>query len=175
MTAGHGTEVTYMLTRGPHSRTMTTTTLALLCLFTLNLATATEVYKWVDQDGITHYSARPPVDERGYEQLNIHSRRYEPIPNSSVAANTNDQANDGQNSADNSDDVTQPGAEVVVKNREKIAQNCERARSNISTINNRRRVMLNDENGEPRRMTDDERTALLRESQNYLDEWCDDN
>ena len=132
---------------------------------------ATEIYKWVDENGVTHYSARPPQDERNYEEVKVRNRGGYRSHASASSAGSNTASPPQDDTDENS--LTQPGREVSVENPDKIAENCERARANIDTINSKRRVLLSDEDGGQRRPSDEERESLLKESQDFLDRWCD--
>lgn len=138
-------------------------------------AQAAEVYKWVDDSGVTHYSARPPENVTDFEELHVQGQvSQRSRPSATTQALVDDSADDDEEGSDE-ENLTRPGAEISVKNPDKVAANCARARANIETIQSRRRVSLNDANGGQRRLTDEERLALLAESQSYLDRWCDDN
>ncbi|GAB4181680.1 MAG: DUF4124 domain-containing protein [Wenzhouxiangellaceae bacterium] len=132
---------------------------------------AEQIYKWVDENGVTHFSAQPPVTD-DYQQLNLNT--YTPAPSSPAtsATSTGTASSNGQQADD--ERLTEPGNTITVDNPEKIAENCARARQNIETIQARRRVVMTDENGNQRRLGDEERMALLNESQQYLERWCDD-
>lgn len=47
---------------------------ALVILAGTNTARATQVYKWVDEQGVTHFSETPPEGTRKAEVLNIEGR-----------------------------------------------------------------------------------------------------
>ncbi|MCG8464839.1 MAG: DUF4124 domain-containing protein [Xanthomonadales bacterium] len=143
--------------------------LAACCLFFATQSHAgNEIYKWVDDKGVTHYSARPPEDGRLYEEVKVRNRNRYATQGSTLTASAPNNAPEAQEPS-----ITQPGREVSVQNPEKVAQNCARARKNIATINSKRRVSITGEDGEQRRLNDDERAKLMQESQQYLERWCD--
>lgn len=134
---------------------------------------ATEIYKWVDEQGVTHYSARPPENQENYEEIKVRRRNAYRTHTPTTSAATSDADNTA--TEDEEESFTEPGREVSVDNPDKIAENCARARQNINTINSKRRVLLDDGQGGKRRLSDEEREALMKESQDFLDRWCDDS
>jgi hypothetical protein len=143
---------------------------AACCLFFASQSYAgNEIYKWVDDSGVTHYSARPPEDGRLYEEVKVRNRNRYATQGTTLAGVPTATPTPAQEP-----EITQPGREVSVQNPEKVAQNCARARKNIDTINSKRRVLISDEQGQQRRLSDDERAKLMQESQQYLQRWCDE-
>ncbi len=143
-------------------------------LFAVLLAAAqsagaeTVIYKWVNQDGITQFTAQPP-DNLPYERITVRGDSRYQAPASPALA-TEPAASD-----ETSSDVTRASTERQAKmaeDQELIAKNCEQARLNIQHIEPRRRVFVDDGAGGQRRLTDDERLALIEESRQYLKTYC---
>jgi len=144
-------------------------TLALL-LLTSCLASAEQVYKWVDESGTVHFAEQPPRD-REYETINVRSLAPAEPAESASRQQATQQAD---NAAEQQQRLTRPGTEITTEDPEKVAENCARARRNIEVINARRRVMVEGEDGDQRRMSDEERMQLLEESRAYIADNCKD-
>jgi hypothetical protein len=147
---------------------ITTTMLAAgLCLGSASAQAQEEIYKWVDEDGVTHFSARPP---EGVEYDRITTRNNVV---SRIAPQTVGETEDLEQEPDANNmlpelaevDVQQPDPELV-------AQRCEEARSNLSWMTQRVQINRENEDGEIERLTEDERQQMIQETQAFIDEWC---
>lgn len=139
-------------------------TIALPVLLFSTSSNAVEIYSWVDDNGVQHFAGRPP-DHDNYERMTVRSRGGNVIDRQPVEQPQQPAAQEQQI-------MTMPDRTVTVIDPEVIAANCERARNNIDLVNSRRRIVVNDDSGEGRRLNDDERAALTSESQAYIDENC---
>lgn len=122
------------------------------------------IYKWLDAEGVVHYTARPP-DDVDYTVVNLETR--EPVE---------DDAADGQDrdlDDSASDDTTQqPETAQAGPTEEEMAERCEQARSNIETLNRYQNVTVEGEDGEQRTISDEERMNMVEEAQQFIDQWC---
>lgn len=135
---------------------------ALLILSSSN-AYAVEVYSWVDGNGVRHFTGQPPNHDN-YERMTIHDRGARTIVRAVPPAE--------QVVAEAETIITTPDRTITVLDPEVIAANCNRARNNIDLVNSRRRIVLTGDDGEPRRLDDQERQGLISESQSYIEENC---
>ncbi|MDY6922010.1 MAG: DUF4124 domain-containing protein [Pseudomonadota bacterium] len=140
-----------------------------LCLF-LTLATGAQAgkfYKWLDEDGVTHYGENPPDTETA-TVINVKSG----------ASSDQQQAIDRleaqrKAAADEAKaDVPTEEDEIERRNREIMANNCKIQRSNLGQLKANRRVKTTDENGEVRYLDEQEIAQRIKEVQQYLDENC---
>lgn len=131
-------------------------------------AFATEVYSWVDENGVKHFSGQPPGHDN-YELMTLRDRGGRSIV--TRPARQPQQPTETVVSQEETV-ITTPDRTVTVIDPEVIAANCNRARNNLDLVNSRRRIVLTGDDGEPRRLNDDERLALVSESQAYIDENC---
>lgn len=129
-------------------------------------ALADEVYKWVDENGTTHFSAQPPTD-----------REYEVITPSAGRVGTVDPTQQPESDGDSAESSGDPQAPLEVEESEpdpeEVAQRCEQARENLFWLTERRRVSMRDEEtGEETWLDDDERLDMIDETEAYLREHC---
>lgn len=130
---------------------------------------AASIYSWVDANGVQHFSAMPPPDRDDYQIVSIDGTTtlLKRTDNPSVPAST-----ESEPAAEAETVITAPDTTVTVIDPEVVARNCERARQNLFLIDSRRRIVITDDNGEQRRLDDNERLALMQKSQDYIDENC---
>ncbi len=130
---------------------------------------AEEIYKWIDEDGVTHYSARPPEGVE-YQRVTTEADR---------ATARNDAASTSQNNDEPEAEPQVTGAlpqlaEVTVEEPDPalVAERCEQARNNLSWLTQRTRISMTNEDGTLRRISEEERQAQISENQAFIDEWC---
>ncbi|MEN1727005.1 MAG: DUF4124 domain-containing protein [Pseudomonadota bacterium] len=127
-----------------------------------------EIYKWVDENGVTHFSARPPEGVE-YERISTEGDRRERVAPRTVG----DEDMDDDTAAEGDDllptlsevEVTQPDPELV-------AERCEQARTNLGWLTQRVRISVENDEGEVERISEEERQRLISENQTFMDEWC---
>lgn len=122
------------------------------------------VYKWRDDDGVIHYSARPP-EGIDYEIVGVDTR------------------DDGEatEAADDSEAAPEPAAAEPPEQPEMaraepdpelVAERCRQARQNMENLTQRPNIVVRGDDGEQRPIGDDERERMIREAQDFIDEWC---
>lgn len=131
---------------------------ALLIAGSIHPAVGREFFRWVDDEGVTHYSAQPPRDRPA---VKVHA--------SNTQVEVDDQpdtaASDDQGQAD-----TAAGSEAIAV-AQKDPERCAAALKNIKTLTERPRIRIK-ENGEYRYLTADEVADKLRMAEQVRDEEC---
>lgn len=125
------------------------------------LATA---YKWVDQNGETHYSQSPPTATK------TEVIKTPTAPAASVAKPATSVAPKAP--ATGSAAQPTPDAKAKAEDAAVRAENCASARKNLEVLNTAPRVTIKDQNGLYHRLTDEERKARSVEAQKRIDEFC---
>lgn len=137
-------------------------------------ASAQTVYKWVDADGITHFSTRPP---RGVPA------EATPVRLQRSLQSTEDSADDSSAPSpellaatelrkQQTEEQAAEDAEVARQNAEMQAAACEKAKARVETYTNARRLYKPLENGEREYLTDDELDAERAKAQREVKELC---
>ena len=124
------------------------------------------IYKWVDVEGVVHYSARPP-DDVEYEEVDIRNR--EPVD---PAADGGKMAEAGPPAEPERSLPEQPQMETTAPDPEMVAERCAQARDNLEKLNRHANLVISDEDGQRRAITNEERRRMLQEAQQFIDEWC---
>lgn len=144
--------------------------LFLICLVLATAAVqAAPMYKWVDKNGVTHFSEYPPENQAGAESVDVRG-----IP--SISGQTASQAsNQSETAAENSQSQQPLVPEVEkVENPVKSPELCQQAQRNISQIQTNRRVRAPDpETGELRYLTEDEIATQLANWQKRAETYCE--
>lgn len=138
-------------------------TILLLCMLPLAGEAKQKLYKWVDKEGITHYSAHPPVNQE-VETVDIRVGR-----------------------GGKSQPAQPPRAEPPAKTQEKIASapadtqtlkdadKCKKVREDLNNLRTYPRVRIKDPTtGELRYMSPEEKELRLKLSEQQEKEFCDD-
>lgn len=129
-------------------------------------AMASQVYKWVDAQGVTHFSAQPP---QGQEATSINtavpaakraaSEAPKPAPTFESIADPEQAAIDEKVKQD-----------VAAKEAER-KKYCEDVRTNLAQLQNNPRLRM-EVDGEVRRLSEDERQARISETQKSIADNC---
>jgi hypothetical protein len=115
------------------------------------LATAKSVYKWTDENGVTHYGDRQPMGSQA-ESVSIRTGKGSSSGNNSMSPQQQAQRIDEQQSENQAKKEMTAADEARQKQR---AANCETARSNLALIASGSRIKMQD-NGEERYLTPEE-------------------
>jgi hypothetical protein len=139
----------------------------MLLVVVIGSAEAAAIYSWVDGNGVQHFSAMPPPNRDDYQIVSIDGT-------TSLLRRVEQEAVPAEQEAEPEEatTITAPDTTVTVIDPEVVARNCERARQNLFLIESRRRIVITEDNGEQRRLDDNERAALMQKSQDYIDENC---
>jgi hypothetical protein len=118
---------------------------------------ADKIYRWIDDEGVTHYTAHPP---RGRNSTQIRSRTGHSEPVNYGTPGAGDQAAG----------PTTPQVEAVESARDQ--ERCAAARQNLETLQSMARIRVMGEDGEYRYLDDEERQQRALDSQRVVDETC---
>ena len=130
-------------------------------------AMASQVYKWVDAQGVTHFSSQPP---QGQQATSINTAA--PPPAKPVEAAEPDATPTFESISDPEQAAIDKKVkqEVAAKEAER-KKYCEDVRTNLAQLQNNPRLRM-DVNGEMRRLGEDERQAKIAESEKAIKENC---
>jgi hypothetical protein len=131
----------------------------------LSLATAEQVYKWVDDQGIIHYSEQAPGNKTA-TIIKIKSHEGQGKPQQLLAAETDNE-------------VVEPRPEInSTLSKQQLAiqqQNCATARNKLQALQNAGRVrQLDPDSGEYVYLAEDVKLAQMTQMSDYLFNQCPD-
>ena len=130
---------------------------ALLLCSAVSTQAAETVYKWVDENGTTHYGTRPPI---GVQSTAI-------TPKTGHSEPVNYQQSSG---GDNTADAAQTGAEP--EESKKDPERCAAAKRNAEILGRGGRVRETTEAGSFRFLDEEEKQRRLEAAQKAIDEAC---
>lgn len=134
---------------------------------------ASSFYKWVDENGVTHYTETPPEDP------NVQSTRIRAsgkMPSEADKAQERLEAQRGEfkkaaREREKYSDLSEKEAQEK-KHQETIQKNCGQAKKNIETLNQNARVREQDKEGNLHYLTPEEHQERLNQARKFLEENC---
>lgn len=129
-------------------------------------AWASDVYRWVDEQGNVHYSENPPPGAES-EQMNIRTGRQMPETRPDDVTETPEQP-EATDEAEDADEP-RPDADAVAEARRR---NCETAREALETLDQHDRVQV-EEDGERRFLAPDEVADQRARYEEIKEESCE--
>lgn len=126
-------------------------------------AMASQVYKWVDDKGVTHFGAQPP---QGQQATTINTATPPPRQAPSAPAPSVEEQLDPEQAA-----IDKKVKEDVAKQEAERKQYCENARTNLAQLENNPRLRIED-GGEVRRLDENERQERITELKKSITENC---
>jgi len=124
---------------------------------------AADIYKWVDDKGVTHYSQQPPVDK---QVKTLDSTAIEPGKIGTVAP-VKREATPEPSQAE------QDAAAIKARDQAQAQKLCDSAKFNLDVLQTHTRLQRKDDKtGEPVRMTEEERQTAIKEQQERIRLFC---
>ena len=140
----------------------------LLCALPLASLAHAQLYKWTDAQGKVHYTDQPPT-------VNAETIRR----SSTGQAEATSQASQSLSDQDQAYKKRRKEAEDAKAKADKEAEqariqreNCDKARNNLSTLQNNSRVYTTDAAGQRTYMDDAARASALASSQKAVSDFC---
>lgn len=134
-----------------------------LCTLILStsFAVQAEIYKWTDSNGVTHYSARPPVQKKKdiakvkniEEKIRFAAGKHKPSSNTSNTNSSDQKATTEQGQEQNNTQLSPPS--------KKLVSYCKGQRSNLSTLKNNFRNIWKDPDGKEKKLNQKERKEKI--------------
>lgn len=138
------------------------------CLLTASAAAAEKVYKWVDEQGITHYSQTPPPGVAA-----------EPVA-VTAGGGGDDAALDRYREiisppkAEAPDGKAKEGDIEPAQKAEARARNCKLARERLAVLTSRSRILVLQPDGTSVRLTEEERQAEIERMKTIIAANCEE-
>jgi thioesterase domain-containing protein len=138
---------------------------ATLCILAfMSSASATVVYKWVDENGVTHFSQEPPP--KGQADM-LDSADIEQAKTGFVAPKVS-QKEDPQDS-----DIEKAAELIKQKDAKQAKSICDNAKHSLDILTTYTKLSRQDDKGgEPVAMTEEERQAAIKEQQEKIKLFC---
>ncbi len=135
--------------------------LIVACLAGLSLAaSAGTYYRWVDDEGITHYTAAPPQGIESEKVTSYNHSSSTPAPKAKPSEGTDAVAKESPES--------QPAPPPSLKDPER----CSRAKQRVKTLQSNNRIRMRSDDGEYRFLSQEEIQEELAKSQQAIEQSC---
>ena len=138
-----------------------------LALSARDAAAENEIYRWVDKNGVAHFSDMPP-DRTVSEQVTLPQSKV-----GTIAPATQTQPEPQPSYAQQIRDERAEKRLVSKENEKIIAEACAQRRKLVSQLEPSPRVIIRYEDGKVSRMDDNERLEMLAEAKTYIAANCD--
>jgi len=124
------------------------------------------LYRWTDEQGNQVNSDRPPAAGVEYEVISIQSNMVQ-------AADETSSVETEQNGAavDQSDPPLATLTETEAKQKQN-AELCKLATENLAILSTKARIRMQDDAGEVRYLSEDEKAAQQRQAENAIKDYC---
>jgi len=144
----------------------------ILSLGVMSNTSAESIYKWIDSEGVTHFSAQRPVGIE-YERISINSQptnrqATQARANTSAEKNAQVATRRKQNIEQSAEDKAQ-----AKQDQQTRVENCAKAQARLETYNTSHRLYRALEDGERDYLTDDELDKARADAQQLVNDWCD--
>ncbi|WIO75113.1 DUF4124 domain-containing protein [Porticoccaceae bacterium LTM1] len=134
--------------------------IALALLIPLQADAKQKLYKWVDKNGVTHYSARPPENQKA-ELISI----------STGTAVTKQEEPEARTDAEKK--PTRKALTPPPPESKKDPEKCAQVRAQLEKLRNFPRIRVEGPSGEKRYLTPDEHQQRLKQAEKQEKEFCD--
>ncbi|MBW7473111.1 DUF4124 domain-containing protein [Marinobacter sp. M216] len=142
-------------------------TLTLLLAVVPGISMSASVYKWTDENGVTHFGDRQPNGKQS-EKVNVRSGTT--AKSASKKQSPQERLSEVQKDQENDAVTRREAAENEARSKQRAA-NCETARSNLEIIDSNARIRVQD-NGEQRYLSPEEIADQRQKFQEIADENC---
>jgi hypothetical protein len=126
---------------------------------------AGQVYKWVDDKGITHFGANPPQGQSATSINTTIAQPKTPSPDAKPAAMLENSGEADQQAID------AKVKQQVAKDTAERKKYCDSVRTNLAQLQNNPRLRA-EVNGEQVRLSEDDRQARIAEAQKAIKDNC---
>jgi len=131
----------------------------ILSLSATDALAAKKFYKWVDDQGVVHYSATPPKGQKS-SVITTYNRRGTPGPN---------QATEKPKETNNKEDDSE---KPETNERIKDPKLCASAKKNLEVIETNHRIRLRGDDGQMRILSAEEKESQKKNSEKIVSDHC---
>lgn len=143
-------------------------TASLLSVFLTTSLQASQVYKWVDENGVTHYGERAPAG-KAFSTV----KTYGEVPGAEAASQRLQQQRTDTMDAENKHTDTAAQKKIAEEQARIRAENCKGARNNLKTLQENARVRILGDDGEFRYLSEEERQQEIASAKETIAQDCD--
>ena len=128
----------------------------------LNFTAQAEIYKWTDNKGVTHYSARPPAQRKKAaknikdieKKIRQAAGKYRPLANTNTTLNNNSEKSSGTEQQKTTNTEIAPPSK-------KLVSYCKKQRSSLKKLKSNFRTVWKGLDGKEKRLNQSERKEKI--------------
>lgn len=126
-----------------------------------------KMYKWVDEEGNTHYSQSPPLEHE--------AEVITPPPkvDTDSAIKQLEKQRESFNKADEEKTKVEEEQKRAADELALKKENCRLSRTRLQSLQNSRRIRTVDESGNITRASEEEHQSRIKQSMENVKEWCE--
>lgn len=143
--------------------------LALACLLAAaSTAVADQVYRWVDKNGVVHYTQTPPPSSN----VPAKSIDISAPPPDSFGAKSDQALINAQTAQNKSAQDAAQKAQADAQQKAALQKACEAEKAQLQQMQDARRITMTDSKGETQYVTGDDRLKAMDDLQKRIDKDC---
>ena len=128
-----------------------------------------EMYRWVDENGVTHFSQAPPASG---DATRLEKPAADPVGNSDTVQSVNEQWQQLQDRRDERAEQEEQAQEQQDLQARREA-NCRAARNNLEVLQGPTNRLIKTPGGDYQRLTEEERQERIRKAEEIMERDCD--
>lgn len=145
----------------------------LVCLMLASTTTEAreKIYRWVDENGVTHYGEKPPKKEVEVDEMKT---RRDYSSDAKAARQALDEKRKSRVQSDTAATKTKNEdiERLIEERKKKIEEGCQTAKKNLNVLSTHGRVKEAAEDGTPRYLSEEEHAERIRKTSQYLNDNC---
>jgi hypothetical protein len=135
------------------------------------LAGKDSIYRWVDENGVTHYGEKPP--EKREVQVDKLKTRKDFSSDAKAAQNAlEDKRAAKKESEDKTSNPTETAEKLIAERKKKIEEDCKTAKGNLDILTSHGRVKEATEDGSQRFLSEEEHVKRIKKMTTYINDNC---
>lgn len=136
--------------------------IVLLMVLVLPAAATADVYRWVDDQGVAHYSDQPTGDAQAVDIRSAGTAKGAPAAREAQQ----DEQPDVAPTADGE------GADDAAAKARVRADQCAKAKDRLTKLRNAQRILVKEDNGKQRELSPDEQVDEIVRAEDRVDSLC---
>lgn len=129
---------------------------------------AGQIYQWVDAKGQSHFGAQPPL---GVQATLVNTGTGKSTVKTGLPPTSDLPKLQTEMAGEEQKEIDAKVKQDIAKQQAELKQYCDQLRTNLAQLENNPRINVQ-ENGQTRRVTEDERQAKIADAQKQIKENC---
>lgn len=132
------------------------------------LASSVEYYRWVDEEGVTHFSSQPSNDHKSEKLKSVYKPPVEDVPDEDESASS--EGTDGSESSDDPTDLFEQKRREIEQARK---ENCKKVKDRLQVLQSNSRIKLTNQDGSFSYLDESSLKAEVDKTKKAISDLCD--